>query len=885
MTMKKLLFTLMLLIAASVAVSGQDLPRSLADPVITVEVLDESVVINVTGEGTLLLYVDDRRVNIPYTIPRTDVDQTVELTAIARNTIDRDRTVTEVYVVPRLVYTEAPVINALVQGDVVIFTATGEGEVRLYADGVEVANPYTVARTDVDQTVELIATAHVDTQIDGTATLVYDIPKMEQTEAPVITAVEEGEVVIITATGEGEVRLYADGVEVANPYTVARTDVDQTIEFNAIAHVDGQFDGTTTWVCVIPKMEQTDAPVITAEEQSDGVTFTATGEGEIHLYADGVEVSNPYTVARTDVDQVVELTATAHVDGQFDGIATMVYVVPPMVQTDPPIIVCEVDEHYGFATIFAYSEIESEVHLYIYGEEVENPITMCNTGCDGMTIDIFAIAHVDGQIDGYASAVCTIPDAPLLTGDIVISDPDENGIVTVCYVGGDADLMEIYVTGQDPVFVNLPNSVNITVDEGETEITVWVKGGRTCQMECESKTVTYTAAPTELSDIPNFQIHINEYELFRFDVTIECTVPEAVLYYRYAVDAWAPDIESAEWNCAEGGYCQLTFDWQTQGCQFIFQAYAVEPGKLPSPMLEIPFTNFYDHYRRYRQNYDFMVDGIYYMILSDSTLAVSSETIERTYGIDLLFPDQYNGSPITFYYGDVIVPPTVEYNGTTYTVTSVNPFAFVESELSSVVLPNTITEICSGAFYGTTITSLVLPEALTECGVGAFAETKGLSEVVLPDAFTSIPGSMFLGSEDLTSVTIGSAVTIVNEGAFLGCPLLAKVICHATTPPTLDLVANEFENYNSATLFVPAESLEAYQAHEQWGQFYRIVPFLGAGPGDVNGDGKLSISDVTGIINELLSGDELPAYCDVNGDGMVNITDVTALINMLLSSN
>ena len=78
--------------------------------------------------------------------------------------------------------------------------------------------------------------------------------------------------------------------------------------------------------------------------------------------------------------------------------------------------------------------------------------------------------------------------------------------------------------------------------------------------------------------------------------------------------------------------------------------------------------------------------------------------------------------------------------------------------------------------------------------------------------------------------------------------------------------------------------MEAYQAHEQWGQFYRIVPFLGAGPGDVNGDGKLSISDVTGIINELLSSDELPAYCDVNGDGKVSIADVTALINMLLSA-
>jgi len=53
--------------------------------------------------------------------------------------------------------------------------------------------------------------------------------------------------------------------------------------------------------------------------------------------------------------------------------------------------------------------------------------------------------------------------------------------------------------------------------------------------------------------------------------------------------------------------------------------------------------------------------------------------------------------------------------------------------------------------------------------------------------------------------------------------------------------------------------------------------------GDVNGDGKLSIGDVTDLINFLLSGETPPAAADVNGDGKVSIGDVTELINMLLS--
>ena len=56
--------------------------------------------------------------------------------------------------------------------------------------------------------------------------------------------------------------------------------------------------------------------------------------------------------------------------------------------------------------------------------------------------------------------------------------------------------------------------------------------------------------------------------------------------------------------------------------------------------------------------------------------------------------------------------------------------------------------------------------------------------------------------------------------------------------------------------------------------------------GDVDGDGKLTIADVTALINNLLkqSSLDVPA-CDVDEDGKVNIADVTALINILLSGN
>ena len=59
-------------------------------------------------------------------------------------------------------------------------------------------------------------------------------------------------------------------------------------------------------------------------------------------------------------------------------------------------------------------------------------------------------------------------------------------------------------------------------------------------------------------------------------------------------------------------------------------------------------------------------------------------------------------------------------------------------------------------------------------------------------------------------------------------------------------------------------------------------------PGDVDHDGKVSIMDVTELINYLLKGDD-SAICticaDVDGNGKVNIDDVTALIDLLLAGN
>ena len=103
------------------------------------------------------------------------------------------------------------------------------------------------------------------------------------------------------------------------------------------------------------------------------------------------------------------------------------------------------------------------------------------------------------------------------------------------------------------------------------------------------------------------------------------------------------------------------------------------------------------------------------------------------------------------------------------------------------------------------------------------------------------------------------------------------------TPPVCD--SNSFTDY-TGTLHVPASALEAYRTAPYWKNFSNIIGDA-AQLGDVNSDGLVNISDVSSLINYLLSDDATginTANGDMNNNGEVNITDVIDFINMLLNS-
>ena len=180
---------------------------------------------------------------------------------------------------------------------------------------------------------------------------------------------------------------------------------------------------------------------------------------------------------------------------------------------------------------------------------------------------------------------------------------------------------------------------------------------------------------------------------------------------------------------------------------------------------------------------DTQVDGIWY------DFDESNKTATVTYRGSSF--DSYNNE----YSGSVVIPSSVTYNGTTYSVTSIGEWAFGYcSSLTSVTIPNSVTSIGSDAFeYCSGLTSVTIPNSVKSIGRWAFFGCSGLTSPVynahifafmptsysgaytIPDGIESIAGGAFSDYSGLTSVTIPNSVTSIGDAAFYRCTSLTSI--------------------------------------------------------------------------------------------------------------
>ena len=158
-------------------------------------------------------------------------------------------------------------------------------------------------------------------------------------------------------------------------------------------------------------------------------------------------------------------------------------------------------------------------------------------------------------------------------------------------------------------------------------------------------------------------------------------------------------------------------------------------------------------------------------------------------------------------------------------VTMIGVQVFYEcTSLTSVTIPNSVTTIGIRAFYYcSSLTSVTIGDNVTTIGDLAFSNCSSLTSVTIPDSVTTIGYEAFYECSSLTSVTIGDRVTAIGNYAFYDCTRLTSVYCKATTPPTLGGSYVFAYNKPACKIYVPAESVGAYKAAENWSEYASYI--------------------------------------------------------------
>ena len=144
---------------------------------------------------------------------------------------------------------------------------------------------------------------------------------------------------------------------------------------------------------------------------------------------------------------------------------------------------------------------------------------------------------------------------------------------------------------------------------------------------------------------------------------------------------------------------------------------------------------------------------------------------------------------------------------------------------TSYSIPNSVTTIEGLAFdWCDNLTSIEIPNSVKIIEGSAFKSCIGLTSVTIPESVQSIGYGIFGMCHNLTSIEIPNSVTSIGERAFWECYGLKSVTNHATEPQTIS--ANAFENagISSCALYVPAESVKAYQTADVWKDFGSLIP-------------------------------------------------------------
>lgn len=235
--------------------------------------------------------------------------------------------------------------------------------------------------------------------------------------------------------------------------------------------------------------------------------------------------------------------------------------------------------------------------------------------------------------------------------------------------------------------------------------------------------------------------------------------------------------------------------------------------------------------------------------------------------------------------GDIVIPPTVTYSNEEYSVTEIGYGAFYGcSGLTEVTIPNSVTSIGGQAFRGCSeLTSISIPNSVSSIGGSTFDSCSSLTSIVIPEGVKTLESWTFAHCTALSSVSLPASITTIGYRVFEDCPSITTLIlpeslssigaidcqnskllmdinswgifddgisfeefietyeseggiiaqlqaikCYSPIPPEnsdelfSEVIVKSYDPYNHITLYVPEESISAYQEASGWCKFANI---------------------------------------------------------------
>ena len=319
--------------------------------------------------------------------------------------------------------------------------------------------------------------------------------------------------------------------------------------------------------------------------------------------------------------------------------------------------------------------------------------------------------------------------------------------------------------------------------------------------------------------------------------------------------------------------------------------------------------------------YDFKVDDVYYSINNDST-TVTALTCDNDPKI------------VT-----IIIPETVNNEGTTYRVTEIGEGAFTQSQLylRYVEIGDGVERIGRGAFHMSDIDSIYIGKSVSYIGYYAFASCDRLRKVlikdltawcninfdkygsnplnniythlfvngeeithlVIPENVTEIKKLAFMGGQ-FTSVTIPEGVTRIGEQAFFGCTINTPLVLPNSITTIEERAFWACHDLPEVYLGYNIDSIGSW-AFSSCYQLTKVTctaitpPILANALVDMDCYAHATLhvlpqsleayqsalywKDFNEIIGDVVI--EIPG--DVNGDGEVNIADANSVIHIIIN--